>query len=210
MALLLKYPKDFLIEGEYVVLKPDVSEEEFWAISDEDSNFELIDGVLIIHSPASEEHEDIFRYLQTILTLFLEKTKQGKIYGSRFVMRLSKKWNPEPDLIIIQPENYKNIKYNYFEGPADIAIEILSKATKEIDLQKKIPKYLEVGVKEVWVMDPEDKKISIRSPNQVIEYTDPNSDRKIESGILKGLPIEIRWIWNREKHPIIEVVKNIL
>ncbi len=125
-------------------------------------------------------------------------------------MRLSKKWNPEPDLIIITPENYKNIKSNYYEGPADIAVEILSKSTKEIDLEKKVPKYLESGVKEVWLIDPEDKKISIHDPREVLEYADPNAEQIIESKILKGLPLEVRWIWNREKYPTIDIIKRII
>ena len=41
-----------VLKDEYTVLKPDVSEEEFWEISNEDTNFELLDGVLYIHSPA--------------------------------------------------------------------------------------------------------------------------------------------------------------
>mgnify|MGYP006289565991 CR=1 FL=1 len=210
MVLLLRYPKNLKIEGEYIILKPDVSEDEFWEISDEDSNFELINGVLLIHSPASEEHEDIFRYLQTILSIFLEKTSKGRIYGSRFVMRLSKKWNPEPDLIIITPENYQNIKPNHYEGPADIAIEILSKSTKEVDLEKKVPKYLESGVKEVWIIDPEDRKIFIHFPEKIIEYADPEAEQMIESNILKELPLEVRWIWNREKYPTIDIIKKII
>ncbi|MHA1168247.1 MAG: Uma2 family endonuclease, partial [Candidatus Hodarchaeales archaeon] len=155
MAILLKFPEKILIEGEYVLLKPGVTEEEFWEISNEDSNFELLDGVLVIHSPASKEHEDIFSYLNALIRFYLEANALGQVYGSRLVMRLSKKWNPEPDLFIITPENYSNMKKSFFDGPADIVIEILSMATREIDLSKKLPKYLEAGVKEVWIIDPE-------------------------------------------------------
>jgi hypothetical protein len=30
MTILLKCPKDVVLEGDYVILKPDVTEDEFW------------------------------------------------------------------------------------------------------------------------------------------------------------------------------------
>ncbi|HME55273.1 MAG TPA: Uma2 family endonuclease [Candidatus Lokiarchaeia archaeon] len=210
MVMLLKFPKELLIEGEYILLKPDVSEEEFWEISDEDSNFELIDGVLVIHSPASEDHEDILGYLQTILRVFLEETGQGKIYGSRFVMRLNAKWNPEPDLMIIRPENYENIKETLYEGAVDVAIEILSKSTKDIDLTQKIPKYLEAGVKEVWIFDPHAKTITIQSKKRKQIFQDPDVDDCIPSDIIENIPIKIKWIWHRDIYPSNAIVKQLL
>ena len=137
MTVLLKFGEEKLLEGEYVIFQPDVTEEVFWEYVNEDSNCELINGFLVIHSPASEEHEDIFSYLNALFRLFLEKNSAGKIYGSRFVMKLSKKWNSEPDLFIVLPNNYSNIKDTYYEGPADLVIEILSKSTRELDLEKK-------------------------------------------------------------------------
>jgi len=43
----------------------------------------LIEGVLVIHSPASTEHEEIFGYMNAILSFFLDATKRGRIFGSR-------------------------------------------------------------------------------------------------------------------------------
>jgi hypothetical protein len=71
------FPEKVLEGGEYVFLKPDVSEEEFWELANEDSNFELVDGVLMIHFPASKENEEIFLNLSKILGFFLEETNQG-------------------------------------------------------------------------------------------------------------------------------------
>lgn len=210
MAILLKFPKNIILEGEYIIFKPGVTEEEFWKLSNEDSNYELIDGVLVIHSPPSEEHEDIFHYLSTILRFYLEETQSGRIYGSRFVMRLSEKWNPEPDLMIITPKNYVNIKETRFEGPADIVIEILSKATEEVDLTKKLPKYLEAGVREVWIIDPHRKKISIHTKTAKTEWTNPDSPEKIISSVLKDLPFQINWVWNRKENPTSNVIKKFL
>lgn len=209
MAILLKFPKDIVLEGEYIIMKPEVTEKEFWELANEDSNYELINGVLIIHSPASEEHEDIFSYFNSILRFYLEEKGIGKVYGSRFVMRLSPQWNPEPDLMIITTENYKRISTTRIEGPADIVIEILSKATKEIDLTKKIPKYLEAGVKEVWVIDPMEKSIKILTAQKELVWIDSLSDDYLKSEILLDLKFKVKWIWNREKYPSNTIIKRL-
>jgi len=202
MALLLKSGPERILQKEYVILQPNISEEEFWDYANEDADCELIQGVLYIHSPASEEHEDIFSYLMTFFRLYLGKSQLGKIYGSRFVMRLSKQWNPESDLLIILKDHYARIHENKIEGPADLIIEILSPSTREVDLDKKLPKYLEVGVAEVWVIDPASRILSIHHPNVPPLHLSSDSSHPITSTVLGVLPLQPKWIWNREKYPI--------
>ena len=209
MAILLKFPKDVILEGDYIIIKPEVSEQEFWELSNEDSNYELIDGVLIIHSPASEEHEDIFSHLNSILRYYLQETGKGRIYGSRFVMRLSQKWNPEPDILVIGPEKYKNVTKTRLDGPADLVIEILSKSIKEMDLGKKLPKYIESGVKEVWIIDPEEKSIRLITKEGEKNYNDPKSDIKIESKFLPELKLQVKWIWERNEYTSNKIIKTL-
>ena len=209
MAILLQFPKDVILEGDYIIMKPGVSEEEFWGLANEDSDYELIDGVLIIHSPASEEHEDIFAHLTSILRFYLQEYKLGKLYGSRFVMRLSPKWNPEPDIMIITPPNYNRIGKTRLEGPADIVIEILSKATKETDMTKKLPKYLEAGVQEVWIIDPEEKEIKIITSQEELTWKGTQSEEFLTSKVLKDLKLQVKWIWDREKYPSNEILKQL-
>jgi len=208
MTILLKFGEEKLIDKEYLILQPDVSEEEFWEYANEDTNCELINGVLIIHSPASEVHESIFKYLLTFFNIFLGKTGKGRVYGSRFVMRLAPKWNPEPDLMIVLPKNYSRIQKNMLEGPAEMVIEILSKATKDIDVNKKVPKFLDSGVQEVWIIDPEEKSITIHTPGDKRIYNDPQSEEPILSSIFGTLPLKIKWIWNREEFPVHDIIKN--
>ncbi len=208
MTVLLKFGEEKLIDKEYIILQPDVTEAEFWEYANEDMNCELINGVLVIHSPAPELHESIFKYLLTFFNIYLEKTGKGKVYGSRFVMRLSPKWNPEPDLMIILPNNYSRIQKNMVDGPADIVIEILSKTTKEIDLTKKLPKFLESGVQEVWMIDPEEKLITIYTPAEKRIYTESQSKEFIVSPVLGQLTLKIKWIWNRDEFPVYKILEN--
>jgi Uma2 family endonuclease len=204
MVIHLDFPHNVKIDGEYIVMKPDVSEEEFWEIANEDTNFELIDGVLLIHSPASTEHEEIFKYLLQIISYYLERTGKGMVIGSRLVMRLSPKWNTEPDLMILLSENTSRLIATRVEGPADMVIEILSPSTRDTDIDKKLPKYLKAGVKEVWILDPANKEITLHDPGARRVM-----DEKINSKILPGLSITCDWIWNRDEHPASTIIDKI-
>ena len=171
-------------------------------MANEDSNFELIDGGLFIHLPASREDEEIFQYLMSAFVIYLGKTHEGKIYGSRLVMRLSKTWNPEPDLMILLPEHYDKIEDTRINGAADLAIEILSKSTRELDLTKKVPKYLESGVQEVWIIDPYSKTIQMYWSNGMVEYDTPDSEESLSSQIFPQLNFKIKWLWSRDEFPV--------
>nr|MDO8114433.1 Uma2 family endonuclease [Candidatus Sigynarchaeota archaeon] len=207
VTAIINVPEELLLEGDYVLLKTGVSEKRFWEIADEDSNFELIDGMLVIHSPASTEHEELFKRLFSFLVFYLEKTGEGRVLGSRLIMRLSESWNPEPDIFVVTSKHVKNIKSTRLDGPADIVIEILSKASREIDITKKLPKYLATGVLEVWLIDPEMKRISVHTKTGVEDYVNPDSDEKIKSHVLPGLDLHVTWVWNREKHPLHTIIR---
>jgi Uma2 family endonuclease len=50
---------------------------------------------------------------------------------------------------------------DYYMGVPVLVLEILSKSTKRIDLIKKMDLYRASGVNEYWVVDPDDKEITI-------------------------------------------------
>jgi Uma2 family endonuclease len=210
LTLTLKFQNEKYIESPFTIIKQNVSEEEFWAFANEDIKCELLDGALIIHSPANSEHEDLFSYLMTLFRIYLDDSKLGKVFGSRLVMKLSNKWSPEPDLMIITPDKYKNLKNGRFEGPADIVIEILSESTRETDINKKLPEFLNKGVKEVWIIDPKEKTVTLHSADYVHEYKDPNSEVIIKSLVLPDFKLKINWIWDRDKFPTSVIIKNLI
>ncbi|MHA1150899.1 MAG: Uma2 family endonuclease [Promethearchaeota archaeon] len=210
MEFKIDFPSSLDLRGtDYTILRYDITEDEFWKLSDEDTNYELIDGVLVIHSPASTEHEQIFSYLNRLIGFYVEEKAIGDLLGSRLVMRLDPKWNPEPDLMLVLSENRNKIKDTRVEGPADLVIEILSKATREIDLEKKVPKYLECGVKEIWIIDPENKEFSVYDGENKYTWDVTMQDLSIESKILPNFVLKPIWLWKRQDFPVNKIIKRI-
>ena len=190
----------------YTIYVPDITFEQLLEFSNEDISCELINGVLIIHSPASYIHESIFSFLMAILKIFGKKYELGIPIGSRFVMKLSEKWAPEPDILFLTPKDQENLKETYLEGPASVVFEILSKSNNDKDLNEKLPKYLEKGVKEVWIIDPENKIVDIHWKNETESAT---GDNWIASRIIQNFKIKVSWLWDSQKLDILKILDDI-
>nr|MDO8118059.1 Uma2 family endonuclease [Candidatus Sigynarchaeota archaeon] len=190
----------------YVIYVQDVSFDQFLEFANEDISCELLNGVLIIHSPASYLHETIFSFLMTLLKLFVKQHDLGIVIGSRFVMKLSDKWVPEPDIMFLTREDQRRLERAYLNGPATVVFEILSKATHEDDLHKKLPKYIGEGVKEVWMIDPDKKLVEIHWKEGSTRARDAEW---IASREIPTFKIQVSWLWDAEQHDILKTLDSI-
>ena len=163
--------------------------------------------MLVIHSPASYTHESIFRFLITFIDQFGLQHNIGRAIGSRYPIKLEEDWAPEPDILFIRDEKKKNLKKNYLEGPADLIIEILSPSTRNDDLKLKLPKYINSGVPEVWIVDPDTKKVTVHTKKGRTENYNTKKPL-ITSYVLVGLKIQIDWLWDDSVNPI-ECLKSL-
>src|SRR6202035_4323156 len=124
-----------------------MTEDEFYAWADEDCPYQYLGGELV-KEPVSRRHEDLFAFLLTLLRVYLSERGGGKVMGSRYAMRLDPKWSPEPDLLVVREERLHLMREHRLEGPADLVIEIASPG--RIDLRKKLPRYHEARLPEIW------------------------------------------------------------
>src|SRR5262249_9952372 len=130
----------------FLLVKPFATEDDFYRDSTEDSNWEFLDGRLVMHSPASHRHEDVFRFLITLLSAYLDQRGGAVVLGSRYPMRLDERWPPEPDLLVVRDEHRHRLTRTRLEGPADFVIEIASDSDPRLDVREKLPRYHEAGI----------------------------------------------------------------
>lgn len=197
-----------VLKPPFLLMKPEISEKEFFEFATEDISCELIDGILMIHSPASVKHERLFQFLLILLNRFLKATNGGEVLGSQIVMRLTSDLIPEPDLIVLLPENLTRIKETFVDGPADLMIEILSPSTKNMDIAIKIPRCLDKGVKEIWAIDPMLEELTIFSSKEVPLVYKKKGIAK--SKVIKKFWIKLEWLWSIETIDPIECLKEML
>ena len=126
--------------------------------------FELINGIAYGMASPSTEHQLIVSVLNAEFYNFL-KGKKCRVIPSPYDVRLfyeddeSDDSVVQPDLIVVCDSN-KLVKEGC-RGAPDLAIEILSPSNSAIEMHRKLNLYLEAGVQEYWVIDPEEKLVEI-------------------------------------------------
>jgi Uma2 family endonuclease len=175
--------------------QPEIPEDEYYALG-EDSGWEYLDGRLVM-SPASDLHEDLFRFLLTLLSFFLDERGGGSVRGSRYPMRLDERWSPEPDLLVVMGERQQYMTRQRLEGPADLVIEIASDGDPEYDLREKLPRYEQAGIAEIWLLFPLDRLLRVRRKTAQGYVTLEFTSGRFQSITIPGFWIEVSWLWQR-------------
>ena len=192
----------------FVLIKPGVPEEEFYAL-DEDSGWEYLDGRLVI-SPASDRHEDLFRFLITLWSIFLEEHGGGIVRGSRYPMRLDERWSPEPDLFVVREERRHLLTPQRLEGPADLVIEIASEGDPKLELREKLPRYEQAEVPEIWLVNRFERSVLAKVRTTKGYEAKTLSSGRLDSRVIPGFWIEVEWLWRDELPSTLACLRQIL
>lgn len=132
----------------------------------ENKIYSLIDGTLYLHAAPSWQHQKVLKEMMLFFGNYL-KDKDCEIFSAPFDVFLEAKDELEvdsattvvqPDLTIICDKS-KLAKTGYIGAPQMI-IEITSPSTVRLDRVLKFNKYEEAGVKEYWIVEPENKIIT--------------------------------------------------
>ncbi|MGH8909698.1 MAG: Uma2 family endonuclease [Egibacteraceae bacterium] len=198
------------VEPPFVLVKPVPDERAFYDLADEDAPWELLDGRLVM-SPASDGHEDLFRFLLTLFSGWLDERGGGVVRGSRYPMRLDPRWSPEPDLLVVTDAHLDRITRQRLEGPADLVIEIASDGDPCFDEREKLPRYRAAGIPEIWLASPQTRSIRVdRLDAGGLYRIDRYSSGRIDSAVLPGFWINAEWLWQQPLPSTLACLRTLL
>ena len=106
-------------------------------------------------------HQDISRNIQGAIDRYLESNPVGVLYNAPFDVYLTQTDVFQPDLIVVLNASRSILTDAGAEGPPEFVVEILSPKTRGLDLVNKKRVYARLGVKELWIIDPEPGIIEI-------------------------------------------------
>jgi Uma2 family endonuclease len=138
--------------------------EELHRLPDDGNKYELVRGELFVTPPPTDSHETILARLSRLLEPYVASQRLGFIYHPRSVVRFEGS-EVEPDLMVRQPQAKPDAKWE--EAPTPIlVVEVLSGSTRRRDRNQKRALYLDVGVAEYWIIDPETSAVTAVRPGE--------------------------------------------
>lgn len=79
------------------------------------------------------------------------------------------------------------------EGVPELAVEVLSPSDKHEEIRDKVLEYLDVGVREIWIVDPDFKTVQVHQPGAApVSY---NREQEMQCRALPGLTLAIAEIF---------------
>jgi Uma2 family endonuclease len=131
-----------------------MSYEEYVAWTDEDTFSEWVDGEVTVFMPPDLQHNRISMFLATILNLFVNLHNLGQVIAAPFEMKLRDgRSYREPDLLFVSIDRLGRLDDQRLNGPADLAVEIVSETSVTRDRREKFIEYASAGVREYWLFD---------------------------------------------------------
>jgi len=163
--------------------------------------YELLGGEAFMMSSPSVAHQAILAELVTEFNTWL-RGKPCRVFAAPLDVRLFPKADKsdrtvvQPDLLVVCDES--KLDKGSVNGPPDMIIEIFSPSNSSSELLRKFNYYLEAGVREYWVLDPETKKVNVHiyENGRYISMTFKDNDR-IPVTVLQGLEISLEALWAR-------------
>ena len=129
----------------------------------EDFRCELIDGVIYDMSAPTNKHELFGESLRDAIKQYVKKNRGRCIVSSGIfdvhLFATDNKTMVQPDILVICETNKFSGKT--VEGAPDLVVETLSPSTRAKDRGIKLRKYLDAGVREVWLVDLEKQKVVV-------------------------------------------------
>ncbi len=174
------------------------TEADYYALPDE-RRVELIDGKFYDMAAPSQLHQEMLMLLAGIISDHIFKNKgKCKVIPAPFDVKLEESADNivQPDISVICDRDKLNGKR--CNGAPDWVIEIASPGSVNQDCVKKLKLYQKAGVKEYWIIEPEDESVMVYSFNEKLtEFVFYEFKDAVPSGILNGLSIDFNSVLER-------------
>lgn len=168
--------------------------------------FEIINGERKLRMPNVARHHLVLSRLMAALNVYLAQHKYGMViqeatfilpdeYNSRWV-----KGSRTPDILFISTARWNA----YTEDPSDwedkplmlipdLVAEVVSPTDRYTDLYAKIKAYLQDGVQLVWVVDPQQRTVTIFTPDAAPRHLDSLDGKAMLTGdeLMPGFQIAL-------------------
>lgn len=165
---------------------------------------ELINGRVFKMNPITYTcHQALAGDIHTLLNVFLRK-KTCKTYAAPFDVRLPRKSKDDKDIFtVLQPDicvicDLTKIDKRGCIGAPDIVVEVLSPGNNAKELKNKYEMYEEAGVKEYWIVSPQNQSFLVHTlvDGKFVLSPLKTVGDEVTSSVLPGFSIDLTELFN--------------
>ena len=173
----------------------------------DEAPFELIDGERIALVPPVAEHGEVIRLLVLALAFYSRINPNFIFYTEMpFILEDLSNWvkgSRVPDLMVYDRARFDAYQVQVPDWKAkpfvlipDLCVEVISSGDSYIDVDAKVARYLEDGVRLIWVINPRLKSITVHTPTAISRL---NEREMLDGGdVLPGFSLAVGTIFGQQ------------
>lgn len=159
----------------------------------EGSPYQLIGGELVMTPSPTPYHQLVSGKLQLQMAGFVFEKRLGIVLDAPVDVYLAETETYQPDLIFISDERLAIVEETRINGAPDLVVEILSPGTGYYDLRSKYKVYEKSGVREYWIVDPQNKSVQVFCLREGKFTLDQEAEQQgtVKSRVIAGLEVQV-------------------
>jgi Uma2 family endonuclease len=184
------------------ILERKITVKEFRAMEFPENDYyiyELINGIIMKKAAPKPIHQFVVRRLSKAFENYLDQNPIGEFLTSPIDVFFDDNSQTQPDLLFIKKERDFIVDLDEgIMGAPDLIVEILSPGSYKADKIDKKNLYERFGVKEYWIIDPNNKVVEAFVMNDnayVMQYILEN-DGQLASTVLTGFTVDIKILFD--------------
>jgi len=171
---------------------------QLWQESDE--RYEYIDGEIYLLASPRTAHQYAVTQLITAFSNIFQGTSCIPMVAPYDIelRRTPEQINiVQPDIMVICDLEENLDANDYYKGVPTLIVEVLSKGTRRKDLIKKLDLYMSCGVKEYWIVNPDNKEVTVYlfEEQNIQEFTTFKQNEIAQSYLFEKLKIDVQRIF---------------
>jgi len=158
--------------------------------------WELVRGELNMMTPAGWNHGRIALNVGALLREHVKANRLGEVSGAEtgFILARHPDTLRAPDAAFVSTSRGEPTDVGFFNGPPDLAVEVISPSESERAATAKARHWLDAGTRAVWLVWPKDRRVTVLTPS-----TEPRdfaeADTLTGEPVLPGFRCEVREIF---------------
>jgi Uma2 family endonuclease len=174
--------------------------EELLRLPEDGFRYELVNGELRRMTPSGYGHGVLVGNLTGPLEQYVRAHHLGQICGAETGFRLARAPDTvrAPDIAFIRRarQGPEPLPEGFYEGPPDLAVEVLSPSDTVFEVEEKIAEWLRAGCSVVWVINAKRRSVSLHRSGgrvQVLTEADTLDGGELLPGFTLPVAQVFRW-----------------